>query len=98
MPKTGVLDSQKIDVGLLLSNIKEQFKLSDKEIKALSVKKDIKIPIEIFNRNLGMLESITLYLHDDAGLSFNLIAKLLQRKYNTIWTSYNKAKKKIKNE
>jgi len=88
--------SSNIDVDLLLLNIKEKLKLSDKEIKELGSTKDIKIPITIFTSKLGMLESIVLYLRDDLGLSFRLIASLLKRNYKTVWTSYNKAKKKIK--
>jgi len=95
MHKKRVLD-KKINVDLLLLNIKEKFKLSDKEIEELSVQREIKIPVTIFTKRLGMLESISLYLRDDAGLSFSLIAKLLERDYKTVWTSYNKAKKKIK--
>ena len=97
MLKKRGLDSKSINVDLLLLNIKEKFKLSDKEIEELSVKRDIRIPIEIFTKKIGMLESIALYLHDELGLSFGLIAKLLQRSYNTVWTSYNKAKEKRKN-
>ena|SRR3989338_1510059 len=91
------LNSRDINIDLLLLNIKEKFKLSDKEIEELSVKRDIKIPIEIFTKNIGMLESIALYLHDELGLSFGLIAKLLHRSYNTVWTSCSMAKKKGKN-
>ena len=41
-----------------------------------------------------MLESITMYLKDEVGMSFKEIAKMLDRNYKTIWTSYQKAKKK----
>ena len=63
---------------------------------ALDVKKDeISIPISAFkNRKLGMLESCVVYLKDKCKLSYHEIAVLLNRDDRTIWTSYNKAKKK----
>ncbi|MFH1642172.1 MAG: hypothetical protein ABIC04_04695 [Nanoarchaeota archaeon] len=83
-----------INVDLLLLNLKKKLNLSDSEIRDLSETKEIKIPISIFTQKIGMLESITLYLHDELGLSYGLIGKLLGRNYKTIWTTYDKAKKK----
>ncbi|MFH1642990.1 MAG: hypothetical protein ABIC04_08910 [Nanoarchaeota archaeon] len=97
MPEKGNLSSQKINVDLLILNLKKKLNLSEKEIADLSTTRDITIPVDIFSSGLGMLESISLYLHDESGLSFNLIAKLLDRNYKTIWTSYNKAQKKLEN-
>ena len=94
MHKKREFGKKSINLDLLLHNIKEKFNLSSKEIKALASQQEIRIPITIFSKNLGMLESISLYLHDELKLPFKLIAKLLQRNYKTIWTSYNKAKKK----
>ncbi len=89
-----------IDIGKLLANIKKKYILTEDEIKELlgKIRGDIVLPISIFNEKLGMLEAASLYLKDKVGLSFNEIAKLLKRDYKTIWTSYNKAKKKLKNE
>ena len=67
------LNSRDINIDLLLLNIKEKFKLSDKEIEELSVKRDIKIPIEIFTKNIGMLESIAL---DKTALNSDISSKL----------------------
>jgi len=84
----------KIDV--LLSNIQKKFNLSAQELIELfkEEEKSISLPISIFNKNMGMLEAASFYLKDEIKLSFNDIAKLLGRDYKTIWTSYNKAKKK----
>ena len=52
------------------------------------------IPISIFQNKLGALENVVLYLKDELNLSYHNIAVLLQRDDRTIWTIYNKAKKK----
>ncbi len=49
------------------------------------------LPISIFtDKNFGPLESITVYLYDQSKLSFNEIAKLLDRDNRTIWAVYHK--------
>ena len=53
------------------------------------------IPYNIFwNRDLGVLESICFYLKNNYGLTYHQIAVFLNRDDRTIWTSYNKAKRK----
>jgi len=55
------------------------------------------IPIEVLqNRKLGSLQSIVVYFKDKKKLTFHQIAVLLKRNDRTIWTTYNKAKKKLK--
>lgn len=55
------------------------------------------IPVSaLSNRNLSILESITLYLKDSYGLKYHEIASLLKRDHSTVWTSYNRAKNKTK--
>jgi hypothetical protein len=55
------------------------------------------LPVSIFtDKNLGPLESIALYLRDKAHLSFNEIAKMLDRDNRTIWACYHKGKGKIR--
>ena len=55
------------------------------------------IPIEILkNRKLGMLQSVTVYLKDNKNLSFSKISKMLKRDNRTIWTTYKKAKERLK--
>ncbi len=58
------------------------------------------IPLHIFhNRELAPLEGISKYLKEVANLSYHEIAVLLNRNDRTIWTCYNRAKKKLlKNE
>lgn len=62
------------------------------DLKEVSV---VEIPSTIFrDRTLAPLESISEFLKDKAGLSFHEIAVLLNRDDRTIWTCYNRAKKK----
>src|SRR3989344_8285526 len=58
----------------------------------------IKIPLSIFKeRSLSVLEALTEYLKDELNLRYCKIAVLLDKDPRTIWTVYNRAKKKIKN-
>lgn len=53
------------------------------------------VPSSIFlDRNLAPLESISEYLKEEKGLSYHEIAVLVDRNDRTIWTCYNRAKKK----
>lgn len=56
----------------------------------------VNIPTFIFrDRDLAALESVVVYLKDSHGLTYAQIAKLLNRDDRTIWTTYNRAKKKL---
>ncbi len=53
------------------------------------------VPSSIFlDRELAPLESISEYLKDEKGLSYHEIALLVGRDDRTIWTCYNRVKKK----
>ncbi len=53
------------------------------------------VPVKIFrNKKIGVLESLVEYLKDKENMRFSEIAKTLDRHYNTIRTSYVKAKEK----
>jgi hypothetical protein len=78
-----------LDNALLLERLKR--------IHELSLTDEINLPITIFtNRKLGMLESAVVYLSEEKKLSFNQIAKLLNRDNRTIWSTYHKARGKLK--
>jgi predicted DNA-binding protein (UPF0251 family) len=54
------------------------------------------IPLNIFNnRSLSILETLTTYLKEELNLRYCQIASLLNKDARTIWTAYNRAKKKI---
>src|SRR3989338_3564159 len=53
------------------------------------------IPVSILkDRNISVLENIAVYLKDTFGLAYHKIAVLLNRDDRTIWTVYQRAKKK----
>lgn len=55
------------------------------------------IPVSILkDRNISVLENIVAYLKDTFGLAYHKIAVLLNRDDRTIWTVYQRAKKKRK--
>ena len=59
-------------------------------------KSSLAIPTSIFkNRELSALEAITVHLRDKKGLTYAQIARLLNRDDRTIWTAYQRAKKKM---
>ncbi len=60
-------------------------------------KRIVKVPIRIFqDRDVSVLETISLYLKDEKKLKYSKIAKLTNREDTTIWTAYNRAKTKRK--
>ncbi len=55
----------------------------------------IKVPAYLFrDRRVAVLEALVEYLKDVKGLSYHEIAVLLNRDDRTIWTVYDRAKKK----
>ncbi len=56
---------------------------------------DVRIPISIFaDAPLSALEALVAYLKDERSLSYHQIAVLVERDDRTIWTVYQRAKKK----
>ena len=63
--------------------------------KIEKLKKDLKVPIYIFDdRILGPLECLVKYLRDELEFKNSVIAKILNRDDRTIWTVYNRVKQK----
>ena len=61
----------------------------------LAPKESILMPISgLRNLNFTLLENIVLFLKENIKLSYHEIAVLLQRDDRTIWTVYQRAKKK----
>lgn len=70
-------------------------KAKQKQPEQLTPKSDILIPIKIIsNKKLSVLENIAVYLKEERKLKLRQIGKLLQRSEKTIWTVYNRAKKR----
>lgn len=56
---------------------------------------DFSVPCLVFSdRELSMLESLVSYLKNERNLTNNKIAKLINRNDRTVWTVYNRFKKK----
>jgi DNA-binding CsgD family transcriptional regulator len=53
------------------------------------------IPVDIFSdRNFSVLETTTAYLKEEVQMDIKSIATLLNRSPTTIWTAYNRMRKK----
>lgn len=54
----------------------------------------LEIPLSIFAKDISPFESLVKYLKDNLLFSFDHIAKLLKKKYSTIYTTYQNSEKK----
>lgn len=61
----------------------------------LQIKKSLSIPLHLFaERTLSVLETIVSYLKEQHDLSYKEISVLMHRNERTIWTVYQRARKK----
>ena len=83
----------------ILDFIETRYGLSRKDINAIIRNQNSDVTIHIFcNKNLGPLETLVKFLHENMQLAFNEIAQMLQRNPKTIWSTYNNSIKKHKNK
>lgn len=77
-------------------NIWNSYNKSKKKFpKNLVIKESVLLPVHILkNLKFTLLENIVLYLKDHQKLSYHEIAVILYRDDRTIWTVYNRAKKR----
>ena len=61
----------------------------------LEARSDIKVPITIFSKQRSILEALVMHLRDKHQMKGKDIAKLLKKSQSTIWTVYNRGKKKV---
>ena len=60
---------------------------------------DIKVPLNVFSdRKLGVLEALVRYLKERYSMRYSEIGNLLSRDQRTVWTVYNRARKKCGKE
>jgi len=72
-------------------------KAKQKMPEQLTPKSETLIPIHILtNKKLSVLENITVHLKEEQNMKLREIGKLLERNEKTIWTAYNRAKRKQK--
>ncbi|MBU1623037.1 MAG: hypothetical protein KKH52_02535 [Nanoarchaeota archaeon] len=68
--------------------------MSKKKVKKVHLELS-HLPLSIFkDRSISVLEAIVEYLHEAKNLSFKQIALLLNRNERTIWTVYDRVRKK----
>lgn len=89
----GFIDEVNVD-GL---NREQKLKLLSRllsEFAKEEIVNEFSIPVSIFNKRLGSLESIVKYMKEELKLSNKKIGEMLNRDNRTIWGIYNKAKTK----
>ena len=65
------------------------------KVNKTNIENNINIPIYIFqDRTLSVLEIMVEYLKEKLKLNYHEMGVLLNRDERTIWTCYNRAKKK----
>jgi DNA-directed RNA polymerase specialized sigma24 family protein len=84
-------------IKLIEKEIKSKFRINKEQLESLFERKETIIPIEIFTKELGVLESLVKYMKENLNLRYKEIAELTARDERTIWTAYNKSRKKMKN-
>jgi hypothetical protein len=63
--------------------------------KFKDIKHNITIPVSILkDRSLSVLENLVVYLKENYNFSFKKISLLIRRNNKTVWTVFNRAKKK----
>ncbi len=73
-----------------------QKKRSSPATATVAARPSADIPVAIFkDRSLAPLETLTNYLKESEGLSFHEIAVLLNRDDRTVWTCYDRSRKKL---
>ncbi len=78
-------------------NLWHTYYSSSKKSKPIFVIKESEflIPLSIFsNRKLSILENLVFYLKQEFNLSYHKIAVVIRRNDRTVWTVYQKAKRK----
>jgi len=82
------------DIALAVSYRNAKKKLEKKFVEEISA---YNLPVTILqDRKLSVLENIVSYLKDTFGLTYHKIAVLLNRNDRTVWTVYQRGKKKKK--
>lgn len=74
----------------------EIFEIINPEIKEVLQEKEI--PINIFKKEMGALESIVKYMKENLNFTYAEIGRKLNRNQRTIWTAYSKSKEKNSNK
>jgi len=88
----GLLDSVKLNI----SNVKKEGLVNIDTTRASDI--SVRIPVSLFvDRSLSVLEVLVEYLKEELHYTLHEIAVLTNRDDRTIWTVYDRAKKKRTN-
>ena len=87
-------EEKEIILNQLIKSVQEEYKVTRREVLDLIKEETVNIPISIFLKELGALESLVRYMKENLGMRYNEIAELLDRDQRTIWTAYKKAVEK----
>ncbi len=84
-------------IKLILKELVSKHRIKREQIfEIIDQKQNIEIPISIFQKDLGALETLVKYMKENLAMRYSEIAKHLNRDERTVWTSYNKSLKKFK--
>jgi parallel beta-helix repeat protein len=84
-------------IEIIIERLKKKYDLTRNEfLGIIKAREGITIPITIFTKELGALESLTKYMKENLNMNYRDISKELGRNERTIWTAYKKANEKQK--
>ncbi|MBI5391907.1 hypothetical protein HZB00_02805 [Candidatus Woesearchaeota archaeon] len=78
----------------LFEHLQRTYNLQGVELLHAIERKDIYIPVNVFNPTLSGLETVVKFLKENLHLDNKSIAALLHRSEKTIWQAYNASKEK----
>lgn len=68
------------------AKIGKDFKFEDSKIK---------VPANAFSHNISVLEALVVYLKDVKGMKIAKLSEMLKKSKSTLWTAYNRGRKKL---
>ncbi|MCK4552814.1 hypothetical protein KAT80_01275 [Candidatus Pacearchaeota archaeon] len=84
-------------IQVIIERLKKKYQINKKEILEIVRKNEkLNIPITIFSKELGALESLVKYMKENLNMTYKEVAEELNRDERTIWTAYKKASEKQK--
>ena len=82
-------------IRMIAEELSERYKLSKSEISGIFNLNKESIPATIFSKEIGGLEALCKYMHENLNMSYHEIALAINRDDRTIWTAYQKAVRKM---
>ena len=92
--KIEVFSNEKIRKILQLRNLFLKLSKNDRDRLKNRLDEPKDIPLSIFNKELGTLESVIKFLREEKNLPYKSIAKLIDRDHGSVGVTYRQSKKK----